>query len=125
MRLIIIPVEHHMSTHLCFVLNKSAGYAVLLVNYRGSSGAGQNSLNHLVGRIGKSDVADCVLATVQAYIHYPWVDSNRAVLVGGSHGGFLVAHLSAHYPDMYKAVVARNPIIDVASMAITSDIPDW
>lgn len=98
---------------------------MLLVNYRGSSGAGQDSLNHLIGRIGKSDVADCVLATVQAYIHYPWIDSNRAVLVGGSHGGFLVAHLSAYYPDMYKAVVARNPIFDVATMAITSDIPDW
>lgn len=101
------------------------GYATLLVNYRGSSGAGQDSLNHLVGRIGKSDVADCVLATVQAYIQYPWIDSNRAVLFGSSHGGFLVAHLSAHYPDMYKAVVARNPVIDVASMTVASDSPDW
>lgn len=26
---------------------------------------------------------------------------------------------------MYKAVVARNPIFDVASMAIATDIPDW
>lgn len=103
----------------------SLGYAILLVNYRGSSGVGQDSLNHLVGKIGKSDVADCVLATVQAYIQYPWIDSNRAALVGSSHGGFLVTHLSCHYPDMYKAVVARNPIIDVAFMTITSDIPDW
>lgn len=101
------------------------GYAVLLVNYRGSIGAGQNSVEFLLGRIGKSDVADCIQATQQAFSQYPWLDSNRTVLVGGSHGGFLVTHLSGQYPDMFKAVVARNPVIDVASMTIISDIPDW
>lgn len=78
-----------------------------------------------MGRIGKTDVADCILATVQSYIQYPWIDPNRTVLIGGSHGGFLVAHLSAQYPDMFKAVVARNPIVDIPSMGIGSDIPDW
>lgn len=98
---------------------------MLLVNYRGSLGAGQNSVDFLLGRIGKSDVADCIQATQQAFNQYPWLDSNRTVLVGGSHGGFLVTHLSGQYPDMFKAVVARNPVIDVASMSIISDIPDW
>lgn len=46
-------------------------------------------------------------------------------LVGGSHGGFLVAHLSGEFPDTFKAVSSRNPVIDVASMSIMSDIPDW
>lgn len=97
----------------------------MLVNYRGSTGAGQNSIEFLLGRIGKTDVADCILATVQSYIQYPWVDPNRTALVGGSHGGFVVAHLSAQYPDMFKAVVATNPVTDLPFMSASSDVPDW
>ncbi|CAH1156028.1 unnamed protein product [Phaedon cochleariae] len=101
------------------------GHALLLVNFRGSLGSGQASVDFLPGRIGASDVADCVLATDAALERFPWLDGARVALKGGSHGGFLVAHLSGQHPDKYRAVVARNPVIDVASMSIISDIPDW
>lgn len=101
------------------------GYAVLLVNYRGSIGAGEKSVHYLLGRIGKSDVADCISATKEALTKFDWLDKDKLILVGGSHGGFLVTHLSGQFPDMFKAVIARNPVIDVASMSIISDIPDW
>ncbi|KAJ8927445.1 hypothetical protein NQ314_020115 [Rhamnusium bicolor] len=103
----------------------SFGYAVILVNYRGSSGSGQKSIDFLLGKIGKADVADCILATDTALETFPWLNPHSVALVGGSHGGFLVTHLSGQYPDKFKAVVARNPVIDVASMSIISDIPDW
>lgn len=97
----------------------------MLINYRGSIGAGQDSVNFLLGRIGTSDVADCIQAIDEAFSKYSWLDPNRVILVGGSHGGFLVTHLSGQYPTKFKVVVARNPVIDVASMSIISDIPDW
>lgn len=103
----------------------SMGFAILFVNYRGSTGAGQDSVEFLLGKIGQSDVSDCVLATESALQKYPFLNPDGLVLFGGSHGGFLVTHLSGKYPDMFKAVVARNPVIDVASMSIISDIPDW
>ncbi|KAH0814416.1 hypothetical protein GEV33_008374 [Tenebrio molitor] len=103
----------------------SMGFAILFVNYRGSTGAGQDSVEFLLGKIGQSDVSDCVLATESALQKYPFLNPDGLVLFGGSHGGFLVTHLSGKYPNMFKAVVARNPVIDVASMSIISDIPDW
>lgn len=47
------------------------------------------------------------------------------LLSGGSHGGFIGAHLSARYPEEFDAVVLRNPVIDLAGEFNSSDIPDW
>ncbi|CAG9862113.1 unnamed protein product [Phyllotreta striolata] len=101
------------------------GFAMLLVNFRGSLGSGQKSVEYLPGKIGVSDVEDCIQATDAALGRYPWLNPDKLALTGGSHGGFLVAHLSGQYPDKFKSVVSRNPVIDVASMSISSDIPDW
>ncbi|XP_048482643.1 acylamino-acid-releasing enzyme [Plutella xylostella] len=100
------------------------GFASLSINYRGSTGTGQASVDFLLSRVGSADVTDCKYATDQTVKKFN-NDPKRLFLYGGSHGGFLVAHLSGQYPEVYKAVVARNPVIDVASMFSTSDIPDW
>lgn len=101
------------------------GYGILLINYRGSIGAGEKCVNFLLGRVGKSDVADCITAAKEALRKFDWLTSEKLVLVGGSHGGFLVTHLSGQYPTMFKVVIARNPVIDFASLNTISDIPDW
>ena len=44
-----------------------AGYNVVLLNYRGSTGFGEASIQSLPGKIGASDVADC-LASLQAAV---------------------------------------------------------
>ncbi|RZC35335.1 acylamino-acid-releasing enzyme, partial [Asbolus verrucosus] len=123
----------HGGPHSAFVNNfslesslfLSMGFAVLFINYRGSIGAGQDSVEFLLSRIGQTDVSDCILATQTVLERHSSLNPDSMVLFGGSHGGFLVTHLSGKYPDMFKAVVARNPVIDVASMSIISDIPDW
>ncbi|XP_076266303.1 acylamino-acid-releasing enzyme-like isoform X2 [Rhynchophorus ferrugineus] len=103
----------------------SLGYAIVLINYRGSIGSGDDSVNYLLGKVGTSDVKDCIQAVDTVLEEFAWLNPDQLVLCGGSHGGFLVTHLSGQYPDKFKAVVARNPVIDIASMSIISDIPDW
>lgn len=46
-------------------------------------------------------------------------DERKVVVMGGSHGGYLTAHLSAKYPEMFCGAILRNPVIDLSSK--TSD----
>ncbi|XP_076182257.1 acylamino-acid-releasing enzyme isoform X2 [Ptiloglossa arizonensis] len=110
---------------LDYVLFVLSGLAVVQVNYRGSTGMGSKNVEYLQGRVGDADVKDCVTATKETLRKYPWLNPEKVGCTGGSHGGFLVTHLSAQYPDLYKVIVARNPVIDIAAMFTVSDIPDW
>ncbi|XP_011141861.1 acylamino-acid-releasing enzyme isoform X2 [Harpegnathos saltator] len=120
------PHSNYANTFsLDFSFLVSSGFALVLVNYRGSTGMGAATVEFLEGRVGNVDVKDCITAAEESSKKYPWLDPKRIGLCGGSHGGFLVTHLSAQAPDMFKAVVARNPVVNIALMFHTSDIPDW
>lgn len=98
----------------------------MFVNYRGSTGFGEKSLYSLLGKVGVQDVQEVHHATAQMVEkHSEVLDKELVFLFGGSHGGFLVTHLSGQYPDFYRAVSTRNPVIDMASMFPITDIADW
>ena len=78
------------------------GFSCLLINYRGSISQGKKTLESLLGKVGDQDVKDCVQAVQECLQAFPNVQKDKAVLFGGSHGGFLVTHLSGQYPDMFK-----------------------
>ncbi|KAH0629992.1 hypothetical protein JD844_012520 [Phrynosoma platyrhinos] len=100
------------------------GFAVLLVNYRGSLGFGQDCVDSLLGNVGTQDVND-VQFCVEKVLQKEPLDPQRVALLGGSHGGFLSCHLIGQNPGTYKACVARNPVVNIASMVGSTDIPDW
>ncbi|XP_070695412.1 acylamino-acid-releasing enzyme [Pempheris klunzingeri] len=101
------------------------GFAVLMVNYRGSTGFGQDSILSLIGQIGSQDVKDVQTAVLTALRTDITLDPKRLAVIGGSHGGFLSCHLVGQYPDFYRACAARNPVINAATLLGTSDIVDW
>lgn len=128
-----LAVFPHGGPHVASVANFSAattalltrGFAVLFVNYRGSTGLGQASLKSLLGRVGTQDVNEVVQATRWALSKKEWaLDEERVVFVGGSHSGFLGAH-SSLIPKLFKRTVLRNPVVNIASMVGATDIPDW
>ncbi|NXP92620.1 APEH enzyme, partial [Passerina amoena] len=100
------------------------GFAVLLVNYRGSLGFGQASISSLLSRVGEQDVADTQLAVEQA-LHREPLDPHRLALLAGSHGAFIALHLLAREPERYQACALRSPVSNLPALLGTSDIPDW
>ena len=102
------------------------GFSVLLINYRGSTGFGQEALATLPGKCGTQDVSDC-LAAVELVCSRTGkqrvCDRANIHVQGGSHGGFLTTHLIGQAPLLFQTAVARNPVCNIASMISTSDIP--
>eukprot|EP00563_Minutocellus_polymorphus_P011720 CAMPEP_0181066770 /NCGR_PEP_ID=MMETSP1070-20121207/25516_1 /TAXON_ID=265543 /ORGANISM="Minutocellus polymorphus, Strain NH13" /LENGTH=807 /DNA_ID=CAMNT_0023147383 /DNA_START=47 /DNA_END=2470 /DNA_ORIENTATION=- len=100
-------------------------YAILHVNYRGSSGFGQDALESLAGTAGDLDVKDCVHATEHALDLFPIIDPDRVGFCGGSHGGYLAGHCTGQYPELFKVAAMRNPVTNIATMTTATDIVDW
>ncbi|GAA6057111.1 hypothetical protein JCM3770_002085 [Rhodotorula araucariae] len=103
-----------------------AGYRVVLVNYPGSIGFGQQHIEALPPRLGELEVE----ATLGAghYLNALSLASRtrgKKLLMGGSHGGWVACHLTARWPDEFDAVVMRNPVTDLVANASMTDIPDW
>lgn len=88
-----------------------AGYAVVMVNYRGSTGYGstwRDAIEHSPGFVELADVA-AVRATL---IADGVIDEARCLLSGGSWGGFLTLLGLGTQPEMWAAGSAAVPVAD-------------
>ncbi|MEH6824237.1 MAG: prolyl oligopeptidase family serine peptidase [Motiliproteus sp.] len=63
------------------------GFALLDLNYRGSTGYGRHYREQLQGQWGIADVED-VIAAARFFIGQGWVDPERIVVRGNSAGGY-------------------------------------
>lgn len=100
------------------------GYTLNLPNYTGSMGFGQTHIEKLLGHCGSIDVED-VAESVRELVRRGVAEDGRQAVLGGSHGGFIAAHLIGKYPTLFNAASLRNPVISVGELATGTDIPDW
>lgn len=94
----------------------SRGYAVLAVNYRGSTGYGRQYRNALSGAWGLYDVADSA-SGVLAMVAAGRADRHRLVIMGGSAGGYTVLESLATRPGLYAAGVSLFGVSDLFALA--------
>ncbi len=78
------------------------GYAVLQVNHRGSTGYGKAYMDMHRGNWGIYDVTDSI-AGVNHLSSEGLVDAGKAVIMGGSAGGFTVLQSLVDFPGFYRA----------------------
>jgi dipeptidyl aminopeptidase/acylaminoacyl peptidase len=94
----------------------SRGFAVVDVDYGGSTGYGREYRNRLQGKWGVLDVGDCV-AVVRWLGELGWIDPARAVIRGGSAGGFTVL-MALAVSDVFAAGADYFGVADVEQLAL-------
>jgi dipeptidyl aminopeptidase/acylaminoacyl peptidase len=92
----------------------SRGFAVLDVNYRGSSGFGRAYRDALKGQWGVIDVDDCV-AGARYLAARGVVDPERLVIRGGSAGG-LTTLCALTFHDLFKAGASYYGVSDLKGL---------
>lgn len=103
-------------------LMAARGYAVVFVNYRGSSGYGQDFSDQVRVDYGGADYEDNMLAVDYILQNYDWIDPDRLFITGGSHGGFLTNWITTQ-TDRFKAAVTQRSVSNWLSEAGTQAFP--
>lgn len=91
------------------------GFAVLDVNYRGSTGYGRAYREALDGEWGVADLED-VAAGVRWLVEQGLADPRRVAIRGGSAGGYTVLRALTS-TDVFSAGVSKYGIADLAVLA--------
>jgi dipeptidyl aminopeptidase/acylaminoacyl peptidase len=88
-----------------------AGFVVVEVNYRGSTGYGSAWRDAIEGRPGLTELED-VAAVHDRCVADGLVDPRRCVVEGWSWGGYLALLAAGTQPDRWGAAIAGVPVAD-------------
>ena len=105
-----------------------AGYAVVMVDFHGSTGYGQAFTDSISGDWGGKPLEDLKLGLAAAAKQYPWLDGDRVCALGGSYGGFMMNWIAGQWPDRFKCIVTHDGIFDNRSMYYSTEelwFPEW
>lgn len=108
------PAEHE------FQVLVDHDFAVMYTNPRGSTGFGESFAAEISGHRGERDYLDIMDAVDYVIETYPFVDSDRLGIAGGSYGGFMTNWIVGH-TDRFKAAVSMRSTTNMYSRYGTSD----
>ena len=95
------------------------GYAVLMVNYRGSTGYGQAFADAVFGDQNGNEGQDVLYGVSAALRRYTWIDRDRIAVEGVSYGGQLSAWLITQ-TRIFKSAIPIAAIINLVSYNYTT-----
>jgi dipeptidyl aminopeptidase/acylaminoacyl peptidase len=98
-----------------------AGYAVVMIDFHGSTGYGQAFTDSISGDWGGKPLQDLKAGLEAALKNNAWMDGSRVCALGGSYGGFMVNWIAGQWPDRFKCLVSHDGIFDNRSMYYSTE----
>ena len=85
-----------------------AGYAVVMIDFHGSTGYGQKFCDSIRGDWGGKPLEDLKKGLAAALEKYPWMDGDRVAALGASYGGYMINWIAGNWPDGFKCLVSHD-----------------
>jgi acylaminoacyl-peptidase len=101
------------------------GYAVVMVDFHGSSGYGEAFAKSIVGHWGDRPLEDLQKGWSYALAHYAWLDGDHACALGGSYGGYMIAWIAGNWAKPWRCLVDHDGVFDIRLMSYSTDIPGF
>jgi dipeptidyl aminopeptidase/acylaminoacyl peptidase len=98
------------------------GYVLLLTNYTGSTGFGEEFGQLIQGDVLRGPAEELMEAADAAIAKYPFVDATRQVAGGASYGGHLANALEAWSGNRFKALISHAGLVNLETQWGTSDV---
>jgi dipeptidyl aminopeptidase/acylaminoacyl peptidase len=101
------------------------GYAVVMVDFHGSSGYGEAFGKSIIGHWGDRPLEDLQKGWAYALKQYNFLDGDRACALGGSYGGYMVAWIAGNWAKPWKCLINHDGVFDIRLMSYSTDIPGF
>jgi dipeptidyl aminopeptidase/acylaminoacyl peptidase len=85
-----------------------AGYAVVMVDFHGSTGYGQAFTDSIRGDWGGKPLVDLQKGLAAALERYPWMDGEKVGALGASFGGYMINWIAGNWPDRFRCLINHD-----------------
>ncbi len=106
----------------------SQGYAVISVDFHGSSGYGQDFLDSINRDWGGKPLEDLRKGLTAALELDPQIDGSRTCAMGASYGGYMMNWIAGKWSDRFDCLVQHDGLFDMRSFYYTTEelwFPRW
>ena len=102
------------------------GYAVVMIDFHGSTGYGQAFTDSISGDWGGKPLEDLKKGWAAAQQKYDFLDGNRACALGASYGGYMTNWIAGNWFERdgsapFKCLVTHNGVFDTRSMGLVTE----
>jgi dipeptidyl aminopeptidase/acylaminoacyl peptidase len=93
-----------------------AGYAVVMIDFHGSTGYGQAFTDAISQHWGDRPLEDLQKGWAAAQERYGFLDGDNACALGASYGGYMINWIAGNWPGEFKCLVNHDGVFDTFGM---------
>jgi dipeptidyl aminopeptidase/acylaminoacyl peptidase len=97
------------------------GFAVVTINFHGSTGYGQAFTDAISGDWGGAPLEDLKAGWAAAQKKYSFLDGGRACALGASYGGYMMYWMAGVWNEPWKCIVAHDGVFDSRMMSYSTE----
>ncbi len=91
------------------------GYGVVMIDFHGSVGYGQEFTNSISRDWGGKPLQDLQKGLAHVQRNYKWLDTENGCALGASYGGYMMNWIAGNWPTGFKCLVNHAGLFDMPS----------